>query len=36
LLRHAIADPDLDRLRDDPRFNAMVAAATARLEVPGE
>jgi adenylate cyclase len=34
LLRHAIADPDLDRLRDDPRFNAMVAAAKARLEVP--
>jgi adenylate cyclase len=35
LLRHAMVDPDLDRLHDDPRFNAMVAAAKARLEVPG-
>ena len=31
LLNHAKADPDLDPLRDDPRFKAMVAAAEARL-----
>jgi adenylate cyclase len=30
-LNHAKADPDLDPLRDDPRFKAMVAAAEARL-----
>lgn len=30
-LNHAKADPDLDPLRDDPRFIAMVAAAEARL-----
>jgi adenylate cyclase len=30
-LNHAKADPDLDLLRDDPRFKAMVAAAEARL-----
>jgi adenylate cyclase len=30
-LNHAKADPDLDPLRDDPRFNAMVAAAETRL-----
>ncbi|MDE2272506.1 MAG: TIR domain-containing protein [Xanthomonadaceae bacterium] len=27
----AIADPDLDLVRDDPRYQAMVAAAEARL-----
>ena len=32
-LNHAKADPDLDRLRDDPRFEAMVAVAEARLSV---
>jgi adenylate cyclase len=31
LLNHAKADPDLNPLRDDPRFKAMVAAAEARL-----
>jgi adenylate cyclase len=30
-LNHAKADPDLDPLRNDPRFIAMVAAAEARL-----
>jgi adenylate cyclase len=31
LLNHAKADPDLDSIRDDPRFKAMVADAEARL-----
>ncbi len=31
LLNHAKIDPDLDPLRDDPRFQAMIAAAEARL-----
>ncbi|MGH8041045.1 MAG: TPR end-of-group domain-containing protein, partial [Rudaea sp.] len=31
-LPYAKADPDLDMLRDDPRYKAMVAAAEARLE----
>jgi adenylate cyclase len=30
-LPFAIADPDLDLVRDDPRYKAMVAAAEARL-----
>jgi adenylate cyclase len=30
-LNHAKADPDLDPLRNDPRFKAMVAAAEKRL-----
>ncbi len=30
-LNHAKADPDLDPLRNDPRFKAMVAAAELRL-----
>lgn len=33
LLTHSNADPDLDSLRDDPRFKAMIAAAEARLGV---
>ena len=31
LLRYLKADPDLDSLRDDPRYKAMVVAAEARL-----
>ena len=31
LLNHAKVDPDLDSLRDDPRFPAMIAAAETRL-----
>jgi hypothetical protein len=31
LLNHAKADPDLDSIRDDPRFAEMIAAAEARL-----
>jgi adenylate cyclase len=30
-MKHSEVDPDLDRLRDHPRFKAMVAAANARL-----
>ena len=30
-IRHAEADPDLDRIRDDPRFKAMLGAAKQRL-----
>jgi adenylate cyclase len=30
-INHAKVDPDLEPLRDDPRFKAMVAAAEARL-----
>ena len=34
-LNHAKADPDLDPLRDNPRYEAMVAAAEARLAAAG-
>ncbi|MGH8403718.1 MAG: hypothetical protein ACRESO_10000, partial [Gammaproteobacteria bacterium] len=32
-LSYAKADPDLELLHDDPRYQAMVAAAEARLAV---
>ncbi len=35
-LKHAKADPDLDAIRDDPRFKAMLAAAEARVAAEGE
>ena len=31
-IEHAEVDPDMNRLRDHPRFKAMVAAAKARLD----
>lgn len=30
-IRHADSDPDLDALRNDPRFKKMVSAAKKRL-----
>ncbi|MGQ0558307.1 MAG: TIR domain-containing protein [Sphingosinicella sp.] len=35
-IRHSQADPDMDPLREDPRFKRMMAAAEARLGVGGE
>ena len=35
-LRGARTDPDLDPIRDDPRFQAMMAEAEARLAKPQE
>jgi adenylate cyclase len=34
-LEHVAIDPDLDPLRDDPRFKAMLAAAKARVAAAG-
>jgi adenylate cyclase len=34
-LDHAKVDPDLNPLRENPRFKSMVAAAEARLAMPG-
>jgi len=31
IVKNTKTDPDLDALRDDPRFQAMLAAAEARL-----
>jgi adenylate cyclase len=35
LVNHAKVDPDLDRLRDDPRFKEMLTAAERRLSKSG-
>ncbi len=35
-MHHAKVDPDLDPLRDDPRFKAMIAAAEERLATAGD
>src|SRR5947207_9967983 len=35
LVTHAKVDPDFDCIRDDPRFQAMLAAAEARVASDG-
>ena len=34
-LKHCAADPDMNPVRDDPRFQQMAAAASARLTASG-
>jgi adenylate cyclase len=33
IIRHLEVDPDLDPIRDDPRFTAMLAGAKKRLGI---
>jgi hypothetical protein len=35
VLNHAKVDPDLDTLRDHPRYKAMIEAAETRLAAEG-
>jgi adenylate cyclase len=35
LINHAKVDPDLDKIRDDPRFKEMLATAERRLSASG-
>jgi adenylate cyclase len=32
-IKHMMADPDLDSIRDDPRFTEMLASAKQRLGI---
>jgi adenylate cyclase len=35
-MRHVAADPDFDGIRDNPRFQQMLAQAKARIEADEE